>query len=86
MLDQILIALSVAAPGVLSYRAVREGAHGRALAATVGGLFSALWAGVVLLILAATPDTLIPGPLWASLATAVVVTEAFFGRTAAGEA
>lgn len=75
---QFLVALSVAAPGVLSYRTLRGDAHGRVLAAGGAALFSALWAGVVGLIITITPDTAIPGELWAALATAVVVTEAFF--------
>ncbi|HYG85367.1 MAG TPA: hypothetical protein VD978_03835 [Azospirillum sp.] len=78
IVTQILIALSIAAPGVLSYRSMRESEHSRLLAAGAGVLFSSLWAGVVDLILTATPDTSIPGALWAALATAVVVTEAFF--------
>lgn len=82
---QFLIALSIAAPGVLSYRTMRSGAHSRALAAGGAALFSALWAGVVGLIVSVTADTAIPGELWAALATAVVVTEAFFAETAQAE-
>ncbi|WP_448191763.1 hypothetical protein [Azospirillum sp. sgz301742] len=81
-LAQILVALSIAAPGVLSYRTMRSGEHGRMPAAGGAALFSALWAGVVGLILSVTSDTMIPGELWAALATAVVVTEAFFTETA----
>ena len=85
LLWQILTALSIAAPGVLSYRTMRNGEHGRAPAAGGAALFSALWAGVVGLILSAASDTMIPGELWAALATAVVVTEAFFAETAHAE-
>jgi len=81
-LAQTLVALSIAAPGVLSYRTMRNGEHGRVSAAGGAALFSALWAGVIGLILSATADALIPGELWAALATAVVVTEAFFAETA----
>ena len=82
---QLLVALSIAAPGVLSYRTMRSGAHGRVPAAGGAALFSALWAGVVGLIISVTPDTAIPGELWAALATAVVVTEAFFAEAERAE-
>ncbi len=84
LLAQMLVALSIAAPGILSYSTLRSDAHSRALSAGGGALFSALWAGVVGLIIVVTADTAIPGELWAALATAVVVTEAFFagGRRA----
>ena len=85
LLAQMLIALSIAAPGVLSYHTMRSGAHGRVLAAGGATLFSALWAGVVGLIIAVAADTAIPGELWAALATAVVVTEAFFAEAARAE-
>lgn len=78
---QILVALSIAAPGVLSYRCLRCGEHGRLPAAGGAVLFSVLWAGVVGLILSVASNTAIPGELWAALATAVVVTEAFFAES-----
>lgn len=79
LLAQTLVALSIAAPGILSYSTMRNGARSRVLAAGGAALFSALWAGVVGLII--TTDTAIPGELWAALATAVVVTESFFAQS-----
>lgn len=77
LLEQFLVAASIAAPGVMSFHMLRVEQRPRALAAGGGMLFSVLWAGVVGLIVTVATDAAIPGPLWAALLTGLMMVEAF---------
>ena len=72
---ELLIGLSVAAPGLL---AIRFGVRDRLdllLALAVGVLVSTLWSIPVVMILGATQASVVPGAIWVGMATAILVVE-----------
>lgn len=75
MLNAVLIALSIAAPALVAFpRIVRDGMH-VIIALPLAVLLSTTWSIGVVLILATTHASVIPGGLWVAVITAIVLLE-----------
>lgn len=79
-MDDLLVAASIATPGLLSLRAMLASRLHPLLALPSAALVSALWSAAIVLIMAVVAGGVIPGSLWALLATAVLSVEAFVAR------